>query len=92
MVGIGEYLVDPAVNMAEVAYSVSVNGRAKAWPGKFSRNSPKGRGEKGVAGLLAYTSPDNKAMIGLFHHLPYRIKTHLEDEMLTLTCRFDEPA
>jgi hypothetical protein len=51
-----------------------------------------GARDKGIAGLYAYTTPENQAMIGLFHRLPYRVKTRVEDGMLVLACQFDEPA
>jgi hypothetical protein len=30
-------------------------------------------------------------MIRLFHKLPYKITTRMEDDLLTLTCCFEEP-
>ncbi|WP_419658751.1 Cat3: 4-hydroxybutyrate CoA-transferase [Desulfosarcina variabilis str. Montpellier] len=92
VVGIGEYLLDPAVNMAEVAYSVSRSWQRKGVARLIQQKLAMGARDKGIAGLLAYTSPENQGMIGLFHGLPYRVKTRVEDEMLVLTCRFDEPA
>ena len=92
VVGIGEYLLDPAVNMAEVAYSVSRNWQGKGVAKLIQQKLAEGARDKGIAGLYAYTDPENKAMIGLFNCLPYHIKTRVEDEMLVLTCRFDEPA
>ncbi|MGD9687527.1 MAG: hypothetical protein AB7U43_11205, partial [Desulfobacter sp.] len=42
-------------------------------------------------GLIAYTSPHNKGMIRLFHKQPYKITTEKNDDMLILTCLFNEP-
>ncbi len=92
VVGIGEYLVDPAVNMAEVAYSVSRQWQGKGVGRMIQQKLAEGARDKGIAGLYAYTDPENNAMIALFQCLPYRIKTSVEDDMLVLTCRFDEPA
>jgi acyl-CoA hydrolase/RimJ/RimL family protein N-acetyltransferase len=92
VVGIGEYLLDPAVNMAEVAYSVSRPWQGKGLARLIQQKLAEGARDKGIAGLYAYTAPENQAMIHLFHHLPYRIKTRVEDEMLVLNCLFDEPA
>ena len=47
--------------------------------------------ENGLAGLFAYTSPDNTGMIKLFNVLPYQVKRTLEDDMVVLKCRFSEP-
>ena len=46
---------------------------------------------KGIAGLFAYTSHDNKGMISLFNTLPFKVKKSFEDDMVVLRCRFDEP-
>ena len=46
--------------------------------------------EHGISGLVAYTSPGNRSMIDLFKSLPYRVKTSVENEVLRLSCMFDE--
>ena len=46
--------------------------------------------DNGIAGLMAYTSPQNKGMIKLFNSLPYKIDSYFDAEMLMLSCRFDE--
>jgi hypothetical protein len=38
--------------------------------------------------LKAYTSPQNKGMIRLFHTLDYQVQTQYEDEFLVLKCTF----
>ncbi len=91
VVGIGEYLLDPDVSMAEVAYSVSHDWQGKGLGRLIQQKLAQGAKDKGIAGLYAYTDPDNQAMIGLFNALPYSVKTRTEDEMLVLGCRFDEP-
>lgn len=45
--------------------------------------------ENGIAGLMAFTSPGNKAMIRLFNSLPYKVNSFFDGEMLNLSCRFD---
>ncbi|WP_306304009.1 GNAT family N-acetyltransferase [Desulfosarcina cetonica] len=92
VVGIGEYLLDPGVNMAEVAFSVSREWQGKGLGGLIQKKLAEGARDKGIAGLFAYTDPDNPAMIRLFEKLPYRIEHKMADEMLMLSCRFDEPA
>lgn len=92
VVGVGAYFLEPAKNMAEVAYSVS-----KAWQGKglssiLQEKLVQAARENGISGLVAYTSPGNKAMINLFKKLPYKIRTSLDEDFLALSCRFDEPA
>ncbi|BBO90780.1 hypothetical protein DSCOOX_39600 [Desulfosarcina ovata subsp. ovata] len=91
VVGIGEYLVDPVVNMAEVAYSVSRTWQGKGLGRRIQEKLAEGARDKGIAGLYAYTDPDNEAMIHLFEALPYRVDRKMEADMLVLSCRFDEP-
>ncbi|HSO19117.1 MAG TPA: GNAT family N-acetyltransferase, partial [Desulfosarcina sp.] len=91
VVGIGEYLLDPAVNMAEVAYSISRTWQGKGLGRLIQHKLAQGAKDVGIAGLYAYTAPGNEAMVRLFASLPYRLETGTEDEMLLLRCRFDEP-
>jgi len=90
VVGIGEYFLDQAKNMAEVAFSISGEfqgkGLGKILIGKLARAAR----ENGISGLIAYTSAQNQGMIRLFKSLPYRVTTSFESEILTLSCRFDE--
>ena len=91
VVGVGEYLLDPSDNMAEVAFSVSREFKRKGL-GKILMNKLcQAARDKGIAGLFAYTSLDNKAMIGLFNTLPFKVKKSFEDDMVVLRCRFDAP-
>jgi acyl-CoA hydrolase/RimJ/RimL family protein N-acetyltransferase len=92
VIGIGEYLLDPEVNMAEVAYSISGKWQHKGLGVLIQEKLAEGARSNGIAGLYAYTAPENQGMIRLFEKLPYRIETGKEDEMLVLRCRFDDPA
>lgn len=89
VVGVGEYFLDQAKNMAEVAFSISREfqgkGLGKILIGKLATAAR----ENGISGLIAYTSPQNQGMIRLFKSLPYRVTTSFEG-ILTLSCRFDE--
>jgi len=90
VVAVGEYLIDPAKNIAEIAFSVS-----KEWQGKglgkimMNKLSEAAR-ENGISGLMAYTLPRNQGMIKLFKNLPYKTKTVYDGEVVELTCMFDE--
>jgi acyl-CoA hydrolase/GNAT superfamily N-acetyltransferase len=91
VVGIGEYLYNPATNMAEIAFSVS-----SAWQGKglgrlLQDKLAQGARDNGIAGLVAYTTPVNYGMVHLFQCLPYKVHSTLENGMIRLSCRFDEP-
>jgi acyl-CoA hydrolase/GNAT superfamily N-acetyltransferase len=90
VVGIGEYLVDPATNVAEVAFSISREYQKKGL-GKILMNKlASAARENGIAGLTAFTSPQNRGMVKLFHVLPYKVSTFFDGDMLILKCRFDE--
>lgn len=91
IIAVGGYVLDERRNMAEVAFSVS-----KAWKRKgvskiiLAKLAEVAR-DNGIEGLVAYTSLNNKPMIGLFKTLPYKVKLTAEDDMVDLMCRFDEP-
>jgi acyl-CoA hydrolase/GNAT superfamily N-acetyltransferase len=91
VVGVGEYLLDPSDNMAEVAFSVSREFKRKGLGRVLMKKLCHAAREKGIAGLFAYTSLDNKAMINLFNTLPFKVKRSFEEDMVVLRCRFDEP-
>jgi acyl-CoA hydrolase/GNAT superfamily N-acetyltransferase len=90
VVAVGEYLLDPARNIAEIAFSVS-----KEWQGKglgkimMNKLSEAAR-ENGISGLMAYTLPRNQGMIKLFKSLPYKSETVYDGEVVELTCMFDQ--
>ncbi|MBF0241394.1 MAG: GNAT family N-acetyltransferase [Desulfamplus sp.] len=91
IVAVGEYLLNPVLNMAEVAYSV-----AKEWQGTgiaraLQNKLAEAAQTNSIKGLIAYTSPTNKGMIQLFHKLAYKVSKVYEDDMLIMSCLFDEP-
>lgn len=90
VVAVGEYLIDLAKNIAEIAFSVS-----KEWQGKglgkiIMKKLSEAARENGISGLMAYTLPRNQGMIKLFKSLPYKTKTVYDGEVVELTCMFDE--
>lgn len=92
VIAVGEYLLTPENNMAEVAFSVSREFRRKGIARILIRKLAAAARENGISGLIAYTAPDNEPMIKLFKTLPYRVKTAYTDGSLVLSCRFDELA
>ncbi len=89
VIGMGEYLLNPSNNMAEVAFTVNKKYQGKGMGRILMRKLAEAARENGLAGLFAYTSPNNKGMINLFKTLPYKVKTVFEDDMVLLSCRFD---
>jgi GNAT superfamily N-acetyltransferase len=90
VVGIGEYLLDPRKNVAEVAFSISRDFQGKKIGKILMRKLAEAARENGIAGLFAVTSPTNQGMIRLFKTLPYKTKTTFEDDMVALQCKFED--
>lgn len=93
IIAVGEYFKNPVLNTAEIAFTVSSEyqnmGIAKILLDKLSDAAK----ENDIKGLVAYTSPDNKAMIKLFKKLPYKILMEKDTEdqgVLILKCFFNE--
>ena len=91
VVGIGEYLIDPATNVAEVAFSISKEFQKKGMGKILLQKLAAAAMENDISGLVAYTSPQNRGMIKLFNQLPYKVSTFFDGDMLTLSCKFNEP-
>jgi acyl-CoA hydrolase/GNAT superfamily N-acetyltransferase len=91
VVGIGEYLLDPATNYAEIAFSVSRPYQKMGLGKILLRKLASAAREHGIAGFFAYTSAQNQGMVRLFKRLPYKVTTVFDGEMVTLRCSFNEP-
>ncbi len=91
VIGVGEYLRNPIVNMAEIAFSVSREFQGYGIAKLLELKLAKAAKANGIKGLIAYTSPENKGMIRLFNKLPYKVHSEFEDDMLILNCLFSEP-
>lgn len=90
VVGIGEYLLDPSCNLAEVAFSVSGLWQGKGIGKRLMKKLFEGARDNGIAGFSAYTAPQNQSMISLFNSLPVNMVINMEDGMVSLSCRFDD--
>jgi len=90
VVAVGEYLLCPAKNIAEIAFSVSKNWQGKGLGKLLMRKLCESARENGISGLIAYTMPRNKGMIKLFKSLPYNVSTIHDGEVVELTCMFNE--
>ena len=90
VIAVGEYLLDPAKNIAEIAFSVSQEWQGKGLGKIIMKKLSEAARENGISGLMAYTLPRNQGMIKLFKSLPYKIKTIYDGEVVELTCMFDE--
>jgi len=91
VIGVGEYFLIPQKNIAEVAFTVSKAYQGKGLGKILLRKLARAARENGIVGLVAYTYPRNKRMTQLFKSLPYKSHATPEDDMISLSCRFDEP-
>jgi acyl-CoA hydrolase len=91
VVGVGEYFLEPAKNVAEVAFSVSKEFQRKGLGKILLFKLTEAAREHGISGLIAYTSPNNHGMIRLFKALPFKTRSSYDGGVISLTCRFDEP-
>jgi GNAT superfamily N-acetyltransferase len=91
VIGIGEYLVDPATNEAEIAFSISKPYQQKGLGTILLNKLAYAARENGISGLMAYTSPQNKGMNELFRKLPYKVDSFFDGDMLRLSCKFGQP-
>ena len=90
VVAVGEYLLDQANNIAEVAFSVSKDWQGKGLGKILMQKLSAAARENGIAGLMAYTLPRNRGMVRLFKTLPYKVSTVYDGDVIELSCRFDE--
>ena len=89
IIGIGEYVQEEGRDIAEVAFSV-----LKEWQGKgiariLIQKIAEAAVRNGLAGLVAYTSLKNRAMVKVFKTLPYAVETVFDGDFFILTCRFN---
>lgn len=91
IIGIGGYFLEGG-GSGEVAYSVSRDWQGKGIAVKLQDKVLEAAQNNGLTGLDALVLRENLSMLGLFKKLPYQIHTSFEDGVLTLKCRFNEPA
>ena len=70
----------------------SSRSRNAPQPERVIRKLASAARENHLSGLVAFTSPRNRGMIKLFNELPYKVQSSFDGDMLTLRCKFDEPA
>ncbi len=90
VIGVAESMKIDDLNMTEVAFSITKEYQGKRLGALFLQKIAAAARANGISGLLAYTFPNNKAMIALFKTLPYKVKTQYEDGDLILSCKFNE--
>jgi acyl-CoA hydrolase/GNAT superfamily N-acetyltransferase len=88
---VGAYFIEPARNTAEVAISVLRDWQGLGLGSLLIRKLADAARENGISGLTAYTQPNNHRMIKLFQSLPYKVNTTFDGDLLSLSCKFDEP-
>ena len=94
IIAVGEYFKNPVSNMAEIAFSVSQGYQGMGIAAILLDMLTLAARDNDIDGLVAYTSPKNKAMRNLFHKLPYKIiskKDPEDSEIIVLKALFADP-
>ena len=91
IIGIGGYFLEGS-GAGEVAYSVAKDWQGKGIAVRLQQKVVDAALANGLTGLDALVLKENFSMLALFKKLPYQVRTSYEDGILTLKCRFDEPA
>ena len=91
IIAVGEYYLNKETQKAEIAFSVNKEWQGFGLSTIMLQKLETAAKNRGLKGLTAFTFPTNKRMIKLFNHLPYKIKTIYEDDIVILSCNFDEP-
>ncbi len=91
IIAVGEYFKNPINNIAEVAFSVSIDYQGMGIGVILLDMLSKAAKENDIAGLVAYTSPKNRPMINLFNKLPFPVSSRKDPEdndIVILECLF----
>jgi len=80
VIGIGGYFLDRSTNMVEAYYSVDKTWRRKGISTVIQDKLVRTSRDKGIKGVIVYTTPDNQEMIRLFNKLPYKVETCFDRE------------
>jgi acyl-CoA hydrolase/RimJ/RimL family protein N-acetyltransferase len=91
IIGIGGYFGEGG-GVGEVAYSVSRDWQGRGIASRLQQKVLEAAQQNGLIGLDALVLKENLSMLSLFKKMPYRIHTSFEEGVLTLKCRFNEPA
>ena len=89
IIAMGGYVLDTQTRVAEVAFSVSRDWQRKGLSKVIFRKLLEAAKEHDIRGFNAYTSLNNRSMIGLFKTLPYQVTTKYEDDLICMSVRFD---
>jgi len=94
IIAVGEYFKNPVYNMAEIAFTVSHEYQGMGIAGVLLKMLANAAKDNAIDGLVAYTSPKNKAMKNLFYKLPYKVDSEKDPDdkdVIILKSLFTEP-
>ncbi len=90
VVGVAEYFLNETSTMAEVSVAVAKDFKRRGLGRILLKKLSDAACRREITGFVAYTTHQNMAMMNLFKTLPYKTCKTVEDDMMVLTCRFDE--
>jgi len=91
VVGVAEYFRNSSTNTAEVSIAVAAEFKRRGLGRILLFKLAEAARLRKMDGLFAYTAPQNRAMLQLFKTLPYTCRQCVENNMILMSCRFDEP-
>jgi GNAT superfamily N-acetyltransferase len=92
IIGMARYDVDPAVNLADIAFVVRDEWQRKGAGTLLFRRMQAIARARGVAGFTADILPDNKAMMSVFQKSATALEVELDCGVYHVIARFDEKA
>ncbi|RMI06830.1 MAG: GNAT family N-acetyltransferase [Calditrichaeota bacterium] len=90
MVAVGHYVVDPATQMADVAFLVHDDYQGKGIGTFLLRYLIKIARDRGIVGFTADVLADNRPMIHVFHKSGCHLKTCLAEGIYHIEFRFED--
>jgi len=95
VVGVAEYFLNKATGMAEISAAIANGFKRRGLGALLLQKLYEAAQQREIKGFVAYTTPQNKAMIRLFKTLPFDTVVKTEEDLIVLECKFvnrSEPA
>ncbi|MCF8039666.1 MAG: GNAT family N-acetyltransferase, partial [Desulfohalobiaceae bacterium] len=92
VIAVGGYQLEPGTNLAELSFSVVRDWQGHGLGTIIQAKLAEVARENNIKGLVAYVTPENRAMITLFKKLPFQVTSLLEPpHLVKLQILFNEP-
>lgn len=88
LIGVAQYFLDPATQLAEVAFVVADSWQGHGLGSELIRHLAEVGRENGLAGFTADVLADNRAMLHVFHKSGLAIESRLKEGIYQLKMLF----